>query len=345
MKIGYVPYSSSLDMPGDRRRFVFYAETKGLTFEIADPSKKYDVVVLSERADLSVWSRYRHAKIVFDLIDSYLAIPQSDVRGLLRGVSKFAFRQTKYLHFNYKKLIQRMCAQAAAVICTTQEQAAEIGALCSNTHIVLDAHRMVLQDAAKTNYQANQPFRIVWEGLPHTLASLGVIDATIAKLAQTQSIEWHIVTDPVSFRFLGSHGKVKTEKILAKYKSRMIFHRWNEDTVAAIIKSCDLAVIPLNMNDPFSMGKPENKLLLFWRMGMPVVTSATPAYRRAMMKAGVDMYCVSDSEWATKLTECIKNEEYRKAMAMKGEAIAREQYSEQATLLAWDEVFRSIAER
>ena len=105
MKIGYVPYSSSLDMPGDRRRFVFYAETKGLTFEIADPSKKYDVVVLSERADLSVWSRYRHAKIVFDLIDSYLAIPQSDVRGLLRGVSKFAFRQTKWARFRMPVLL------------------------------------------------------------------------------------------------------------------------------------------------------------------------------------------------------------------------------------------------
>jgi hypothetical protein len=40
MKIGYVPCSTSLELPGDRRRFVFYAQQRGIAFEIADPAKK-----------------------------------------------------------------------------------------------------------------------------------------------------------------------------------------------------------------------------------------------------------------------------------------------------------------
>ena len=47
-----------------------------------------------------------------------------------------------------------------------------------------------------------------------------------------------------------------------------------------IATGCDLAVIPLPLDRPLERGKPESKLVSFWRMGMPVVTSSTPAYRR-----------------------------------------------------------------
>ena len=63
-------------------------------------------------------------------------------------------------------------------------------------------------------------------------------------------------------------------------------HLWDESTCSDIIRNCDLAVIPIDLSDPFAFGKPENKLLLFWGMGMPVVTSAIPAYVRAMQAVG-----------------------------------------------------------
>ena len=46
LRIGYVPYTPSLDKPGDRRRFVHYARRRNLSFEIADPAQDYDVVIL-----------------------------------------------------------------------------------------------------------------------------------------------------------------------------------------------------------------------------------------------------------------------------------------------------------
>ena len=42
-RIGYVPMSNSFNSPGDKRRFVYYASKRNLTFEIADPLKKYDL--------------------------------------------------------------------------------------------------------------------------------------------------------------------------------------------------------------------------------------------------------------------------------------------------------------
>ena len=44
MRVGYAPYDASLSGPADRRRFPFYAERRGIQFELADPSREYDLV-------------------------------------------------------------------------------------------------------------------------------------------------------------------------------------------------------------------------------------------------------------------------------------------------------------
>ena len=60
IRIGYVPINEDLiSAPGDYRRFAWYAENKGITFEIADFKKKYDLVVLTEAADISLWNKYK----------------------------------------------------------------------------------------------------------------------------------------------------------------------------------------------------------------------------------------------------------------------------------------------
>ena len=341
MKIGYVPYSPTFEQPGDRRRFVHYARSRGIDFEIADPSKRYDVVVLSERADISIWGNYPHGKLVFDLIDSYLAVERTDIKGWLRGTAKFLTRQSKYFQFNYWRAIEQMCRRSAAVICTTEEQARDIVPFCPNTHIVLDAHGMVARQV-KSDYRAGTPFRLVWEGLPHTLDSLQIVSPVIKRIARTYPLEIHVVTDMEYLRYLGRFGRAKTSGILSRFLPEAILHEWREETCAQIIQSCDLALIPLCLSDPFSAGKPENKLLLLWKMGMPVVTSATPAYRRAMGRAGVDLCCVDEMDWERALLRCIENESFRREVAASGHMEANTRYSEENNLLAWDNVFRSI---
>ena len=69
------------------------------------------------------------------------------------------------------------------------------------------------------------------------------------------------------------------------------------------------------------MGKPENKLGLLWRMGMPVVTSATPAYTRAMNEAGQSLTCKDDAEWMSKLENLILDEQA--AMQVRAEGNTR----------------------
>ncbi len=341
LKIGYVPYSPAFDAPGDRRRFVNYARQRGLDFEIADPAKSYDVVVLSERADLSVWSRYNKGRLIYDLIDSYLAIPRTNWKGRLRGLAKFVARQSRYLQLDHWKAIEAMCRRADAVVCTTDEQRADIAPHCANVHIVLDIHSMVTR-TRKQDYAAHRPLRLVWEGLPQTLPSLAVIAPVLETLRQRFPLELHLVTDLEYRRYLGRYGKADTLQTAQGIFPEVRLHAWNETTCAEIISSCDVAVIPLDSSDPFVTGKPENKLLLLWRLGMPTVVSATPAYRRAMSVAGIDLACANADEWERVLAQLAQDETVRRQAGETGCRFAETRHSEAQTLARWDAVFHSL---
>jgi len=341
LRVGYVPYSDSLESPGDRRRFGYYARKRGIKFEIADPDKKYDLVVLCARADIGVWSQYPDAKLVYDLIDSYLAIPRSSIKGQLRGLFKFLSGQSRYLQLDYWKSVSNMCARADAVVCSTLEQQNDILRFCQNVHMILDAQMDVVR-IGKTDYSAGSTFRIVWEGLPYTLGSLALMRPVLEKLRLKFPVEMHVVTDREYWRYMARYGKVNTVEEAERILPGVVFHEWNESDCADIICSCDLAVIPLALDDPFSAGKPENKLLLFWRMGMPAVTSASPAYLRAMHAAGMDFAIKDEVGWVSKIERLAGSQDARREAGELGKAYADREFSEASLLARWDAVFASV---
>ena len=341
--IGYVPISQNFEQPGDRRRFAFYAKERAISFELADPAKNYDVVVLTQAADLSVWSKYHFggAKIVYDFIDSYLAIPKTDIRGWIRGSAKYLSGQSRYFYVDHWKAIAAMCNRADAVVCSTQEQQADIYKFCSNVHIILDSQAEEVYKV-KNNYICRNPFRLVWEGLPQNLESLKPIAEMLAVSSLQDRIELHIITDPFYKRYLGKYWSVNSRYIMSKLKLNCVFHEWNLDTLSSIACDCDLAIIPINLKDPFARGKPENKLLLFWRMGLPAVVSATPSYVRAMRAAGLDDAIVDDQEWLEKLSSYMQDEILRERAASLGKTHANSYYSSSDFLARWDQMFESL---
>ena len=343
LRIGYVPYSHSLDRPGDRRRFVYYARQRNLPFEIADPSEKYDVVVVTENADLGIWSECARGgtKVVFDFIDSYLAIPRSNLKGRLRGFAKFLSGQNKHLRFNYWKACESLCARADAVVCSTEEQVREVYPFCKNVHVILDVQSPVVR-TRKVDYRAGEVFNLVWEGLPCNVSQLYQIKSVLAKLQARRKVALHLITDLEFSRYLGRYGKVETVNLTRGLCEHVHLHDWSEQTCSGIVCAADLAVIPIDLRDPFARGKPENKLLLFWRMGMPAVVSATPAYDRAMVRAGLSTTCRTEADWVDTLEKYMTDEECRRRHGAVGRAFAESDYGEASILERWDKLFDSI---
>ncbi|MZH47306.1 MAG: hypothetical protein F3739_09880, partial [Nitrospinae bacterium] len=123
LRIGYTAWSKDLRNHADLRRFCYYAEKRNLKFEIADPSETYDLVFLNQSAYISVWNDYQkgNCKVIFDIVDSYMSVPKWHLKGLFRGLAKFAAGQNRYLQWDDRKALEDTCQRADAVACSTIE--------------------------------------------------------------------------------------------------------------------------------------------------------------------------------------------------------------------------------
>jgi hypothetical protein len=344
LRIGYVPFHPSFTAPGDRRRFCYYAAKRNLHFEIARPIGSYDIVILTQSADISLWSRYPRGRtrIIFDFVDSYLSIPNSDLRGVFRGVAKFAVGQNRRLLLSYRRGLERMCRRSDAVICSTDDQRRKIRPFCSRVYPILDFHGSVV-GAPKNDYAAGSVFHFVWEGLPWNLSHLLEIKGPLEDLQRTRPFAIHAITDLAYGRYLG--GRLMQRATLADIRRiwpGMYLYAWNERTFSAIARSCDLALIPIPLADPLCAGKPENRLLLFWRMGIPALVSSTAAHRNAMNASGIQMACAGPRDWLAAMQYYISDQRAREDAGCRGRAFVESRHTEEQGLARWDEVLDAV---
>lgn len=343
MKIGYAPNSPDLKGPADRRRFPFYAAQRGLEFEIADPVEAYDIVVVTPRADLDLWSRYRpgQSKVIFDMVDSYLDIPRTDPKALLRGPAKFLAGEAKRPFFSYRRAIESMLKRSDATTCATPEQVAAAAPLCPNSHAILDFQSGIVR-RVKGDYAASSPIHLVWEGLGENVRWFSEITGALAEVRRHRPLVLHLITALEYREFVQRFWRRQTHRLAERYFDDVRLYQWSEEMVSVIATACDIALIPLALDRPFARGKPESKLISFWRMGMPTVTSATPAYARTMREAGQDLICSTDLEWIDAMSRLIDDEGARTRSGEAGRAFAEERYSDDRLLEAWDRVLASI---
>lgn len=347
LRIGYVPASDSFLAPADRRRFIFYAKKRNIKFEVAKPSNTYDLVILTQRADLSVWNKYPKGKtkIIYESTDSYFAVPRSNIKGKLRGLSKYLTGQHRYLQFNYKKSIENMYYLADAVICSTELQKKMILPFCPNVHVILDFQDNDI-NMVKTDYSNNFGFNFVWEGLASSGIPLKILRDILEPFYNRQRIALHLITDIIYYRYHNLYRKCHTfEEIKRIFKTdsqEVYLYQWNNRMFSKISCACDLALIPIPLNDPFQAGKPENKLILFWRMGIPTLASATPAYERVMQKSSLPMSCKTISEWHIAIDKYMRDENARKHAGETAKRFAENNYGEDVTLKRWDDLLYSL---
>jgi len=343
MRVGYVPYSASLTQPADRRRFPFYAERRGIDFELASPSEAYDVVIVTPRANLTEWSGYRpgRSKLIFDMVDSYLDLPRADPKALLRGPAKFLAGEAPHPFFSYRHAIERILERADAATLATPEQAAVAVSFCPNSHAILDFQSRMVQ-RIKEDYRIGSPVHLVWEGLGENVRWISEMAQALEEVASDQPLVLHLVTAIEYGQFVQRFWRRRTSRVAGRIFSDVRVYQWSEQMVSVIATACDLAVIPLPLHRPLERGKPESKLVSFWRMGMPTVASSTPAYVRTMREAGQGFHCADQSEWRDTLIRLIQNQDARAQAGQGGRTFAELRYGDERLLEAWDDVFDSL---
>ncbi len=345
-KVAYVPNRPDLSAPGDRRRFCHYARARKLDWEVYREGQDYDVVVLSPLADLTRWSRLPRggARLVCDMPDSNLDIDDHLWKSRLRGAAKFAFRQHRHLEWDYKDSLRRIFSRSDAVVCSTSEQKKKLDELSPNVHPILDFH---VDDVRRTkdDYRAaGETLHLFWEGIGGNLVVFVEVRDALLRLSRRRPVALHLFTDTWQKPFNAPVPELPTRRLLSGLDRHVptFMYDYNPMMLAHVATACDLAFIPILMSDPVYVAKPENKLLLFWRMGMPTITSATPAYVRTMDAAGIRMYARTPSEWESLLERFGEDETARREAGMAGRRYVTAEHSEERSLARWDAVFESL---
>lgn len=342
VKIGYASAAIDRDHPAVRRRFGYYAQKRDVQFEQANPTSAYDVVVVHHSADLTMWSSYEKGKIIFDYNDDYLNASPKGFKARIKGLAKYVTGQYSKLEIDFTRAYMKMIRRADAVIYSTDAQLADVRPHCTNAYKIVDMQSdgdwMVKKD-----YKSGPVVNLVWEGLP-ALAGLESILPVLQDLKARIDFSLHLVTAIKWPRYLNhyfpTHTKRKIDRVFP-FKG-VFLYEWVPSTFSNIVTACDLAIIPIPMHDPFWVGKPANKLLFFWRMAMPVLTSPTPEYTNVMKDCGVDMSCHNADDWKEKLTYYMKDSLARAEAGTRGKRFVDDVYGNDRLLSLWDRAVISV---
>ena len=342
-RIGYAGYSPDFSAPGDRRRFCAYAAHRGLRFERAQLDRPYDVVLITHNADIPAWVARKKREggrltLLFELIDSYFT-RTGLVHRLAKGSGRFALGIESRLSPDFLGTLRQACKAADAVICSTEEQWRSIAPLNGNVVISFDEFGDEL-GVPKRDYGAGERFRLVWEGQSTTLFSLASIAQALNALGDR--IELHVVADPLIYRHFGHFGASPAMDSLRAIQCPMVFHPWERSTFTRQIVEADAALVPMDISDSMVLGKPENKLVMLWKLGMPVLAGWTPAYERAMASAGLEQLCRSESDWITRTEQLMAMAPgEREQVARRGRDYAEQAYSRENFVARFDAAFRA----
>lgn len=346
LRIGYWPLSTDLKAPGDRRRLIYWANARGHSV-ITDLTQKLDVVVASEGSDLNsnIFNSIR-VPVIFDLVDAYLS-PLNSFDDLARGIAKKMVGQLSGKVKSYSEHVGSFCNRSDAVICSSKEQESIIRLYNANTHVILDSHEEIeLIEPRLAELSHKEKKRILWEGQPSTIRGVGLISSELAKLASDRNLEFSFVTDELYFRYMNRFFQgntldlVKTELSLISRQSTIV--PWSPQNLLKIAMSSTASMIPIDLAVPMQSLKPENRLLIMWRLGLPCLTSNSPAYNRVAHEAGVDVVCAEPVDWVDKFSRIFSDPEFALLEVLRGQDYLRSNHSGQILLKKWDSAFASV---
>ncbi|MFZ4600204.1 MAG: hypothetical protein ACOYNN_16315 [Terrimicrobiaceae bacterium] len=345
LRIGYVPYSADLTHPGDRRRLVYWAKKRGHEL-VLNTELRCDVVFKTVRADLNEGrSLSNKSPYILDLVDGYLG-HENYWRDWFRGAGKVVTGQISGPIKPFRKVVESACANAAAVVCETSEQAETIEPFCKNVHSTLDFHEEFPFLPFKNDLSTKRHTKLFWEGFPYTAKGLLLLSDFFASNCETENVSLEMVTDLKYPTILGKYNSKPTtiivNEIIAILGSRFQITKWSLDSVISASNRANIAVLPLDPTGVLNPLKAENRLLIMWRLGMPTLASPSSAYLRVMQEVGIDGVCQNSEDWTMKLHNLIESPSLQKNMVEAGQQYVRDTHSEELVLQAWDNLFESV---
>jgi len=338
MKIGYVPYSTDLSHPADRRRLHFWASASQQSIETLDYSE-VDILVLSSAANYAKFIKNSKSFIILDLVDGYIGENPSPMKDLLRNVLRTWGGGSSLRWITYTRHLRYACKNADRIIVASPEQRLQILKYCSDVHVILDSHSE-LEGSFDRNVIKKVNGSLFWEGLPYTFKHFSIVADQIDQILSEGGGKLEILSRNSFRRWGGIAGRQTLSKNVSKLfpnsKAFINIHEWEIEKLIDFASRSEIGIIPINAKDKFAMLKPENKLLSNWVLGIPTLVSRTPAYERVLLSAGLGICLVDDDDWYQKIQLLHSNVQLRNEIMIKAERYLAANHSRELLLEKWE---------
>ena len=342
----YDSYSADLTQIADRRRIGLWIHKQD--FEVFDSNNNpINIQIIQPLTDPYLIQRLsKETRIVLDMVDGYLV----DTPSLLVDYARYFLRSSKIpaliRPMRFSRSLQKVCTLVDMVVVASDEQAELVRPFNRNVRVIRDSHDELGQPLPIKEFSKKTNLNIFWEGLGFTLIHFEDAATDLGDFLISTNSTLHLVTNETFSRFAGKFGRVEARReikdMFGLAASRIVVHPWSEEKVSEIAKKCDFGIIPINHQNRFAQLKPENKLLIYWRLGLQTLFSDTPSYVRLAEEVGVPEYSVKSGEWAAKLAEISEARGCLSKNMLKTQEYLLRFHSETVILEQWKEALNSL---
>jgi hypothetical protein len=342
----YASYSEDLSHIGDRRRVGLWINQKEFLV-FGSNGEECDIQVVNPLTDPFLLDKTKEGTFtILDIVDGYLVEEPS----IIQDYARYFFRSSKLKAIlrpkRFSTSLKETCRKVDLIVVASKEQARIAEEYNANISIIRDAHDELGEPLDIKPIQKSKNLNLFWEGLGFTLFHFEEVADDLGKfLLDTNSI-LNLVTNESFPRYANSFGVIKSEKIITKMfgaaAKNIRIHSWSQANVERLASICDFGVIPISEKDEFARLKPENKLLIYWRLGLQTLFSDTPAYLRVSSEIGVSDYSVKLGEWQKKLEEITNSRDFLSPNMPKAKDFLIEFHTNEVILGQWKQTLESL---
>ena len=150
----------------------------------------------------------------------------------------------------------------------------------------------------------------------------------------------NVLTNLNSYKYMNKFKKVNVSELVTRQliHSNLSINLSQWSPTELLNNSCKsfLGVLPILGFQGYNHLKAENRLLIMWRLGLPVLASPLLSYARVMKLAGLDGICTDKYEWSMKTKLLYDSADMRTEFYEKGRLYLDKYHNLDDILNKWD---------
>lgn len=252
----------------------------------------------------------------------------------------------------YNSRLLLAISMADTVICTSETQASSlrhINPFCygiadcipQSDYLPLELASFNKLTAGKEIKTNTSSIRVVWEGTAWGMQLLNIVRSPLEELAYKHS-NIELVCVMPRLRPTPLFGLKDNVEILKKhFKLPATLYEWNQKTAGSMIRTCDISIAPMPVNNPFYQAKAFSKPLVYMSLGLPVVASGISSYKE-LIRDGIDgLIAENEQDWFRHLDLLINDVNFRIHLGKAGQLRANEFHATEIVAMKYSKIFHN----